>query len=144
MEVARLDSDYIHPDFVKNLGQTAADRDTRVRFIAFTASHLNKQGIACLVAATSPRAATRLDIRKLIDHYIEVFVKCPLEAAQARDVKGLYAMARIGMLPGFTGVGEIYEEPEDPEIIVETHSQSSNEGTAAVLQYLKSKNFISC
>ena len=134
--VEKLDSDYIAEGFVKHLGVGTVDRKTRTLFLGFAASRLNRHGVTCVAAATTPRAATRAELRDLIEDFVEVFVRCPLEIAQERDPKNLYAMARAGVIPDFPGVGAPYEEPVSPEIVVDAGSASVEECVSKICEYL--------
>ncbi len=131
-----IDSDYIHRGFLNNFAPDSKDRDKRVRCMALVCHMLNRNNISCIAIATSPSAATRDEIRRKIDNFIEVFVKCPLELAEKRDPKGLYAMARKGLIQGFTGIDETYEEPGNPEITVDTEIATIDDCVSAIYNYL--------
>ncbi len=74
--------------------------------------------------------------------FIEVFVKCPIDTCEERDPKGLYVKARQGIIKDFTGITSPYEEPENPELIIETNKQSIDESVEIVFQYLKQQGLI--
>jgi len=76
------------------------------------------------------------------DEFIEIYVKCPLEVCESRDVKGLYKKARQGLIKEFTGIDAPYEEPENPEIIVETDKESIQESTDKIIKYLLEKKYL--
>ena len=136
MAVERLDSDYVDPRVVKDLGTGRAARDTRARLLAFTASRLNRHGVACVAAASTPRSAVRAELRGIIGNLVEVFVSCPLSVAEERDPKGLYAIARRGLIPDFTGVGEPYEEPQHPDITVYTDREPVEQSVQRIYDHL--------
>lgn len=142
VRVEKLDSDYIHPGFVRPLGTEPRDREIRTRFLAFTAHNLNRHGVCCVAAATTPRIATRSELRALLENFVEVFVKCPLEVAERRDPKNLYAMARSGLIPDFTGVDSPYEEPVSPEVAINTDSESVQEGVSKICDYLVNRGYV--
>jgi adenylylsulfate kinase len=96
-----------------------ADRDEFYRTLGALATLLARQGHVVLVAATAPRRSHRDAARALAPRFLEVFVRTPLEACEARDVKGLYARARRGDAPTLPGLGEPYEPPLAPEVIAE-------------------------
>ena len=134
--VQLLDSDEISPRIERHLTACAADRDTRARMLALSASLLNENAIACVVASTSPSKETRRDIAEVIDNYIEVFVSCPLSVAEERDPKGLYKMARRGIIDDFTGIGASYDEPVNPAITVDTANETIEECVSKILNSL--------
>ena len=91
-----------------------------------------------VTAAISPYRAIRDEVRSTMDHFIEIHVATPLEVCEERDVKGLYAKARTGEIPEFTGVSDPYEAPLAPEVVVPTHDRTVEESAALVLAYLDS------
>ena len=115
-----LDGDEVRMFVSAGLGFSRADRDTNVQRIAFIARLLAKHGVVVLVAAISPYAETRAAVRRLSEAaghaFVEVFVDAPLAVVEARDVKGLYARARAGELPAFTGISDPYEPPPAPDV----------------------------
>lgn len=119
-----LDGDEVRPHLSAGLGFSRADRDINVRRIGWVARLLASHGVVVLVPVIAPYAAARDAVRA--DHaaagvaYGEVFVSTALEVAEARDVKGLYAQARRGELPGLTGVDDPYERPDRPELVLDT------------------------
>lgn len=96
-------------------------------------------GVIVLTAFISPYRSDRELARSLVEagEFIEVYVKCPLEECERRDVKGLYEKARRGEIGQFTGISAPYEEPLQPEIVVESSEQTIEESVAAVLAYLE-------
>jgi bifunctional enzyme CysN/CysC len=116
----RLDGDNLRHGLNGNLGFDAADRAENVRRTAHAARLLTEAGVIAIVTVVSPYAADRRLAREIHEkdgiEYIEVFIDTPLEECERRDPKGLYARARAGELTGFTGVDDVYERPEDPEI----------------------------
>lgn len=97
-----------------------------------------------LSAFVSPYRADRDKIRELVEdgEFIEVFVDCPVEECEKRDVKGLYKKAREGIIKGFTGIDDPYEEPLDPEINIRTDLVSIEEGTGQIVKYLEEKDIL--
>jgi adenylylsulfate kinase len=140
--VVRLDSDNIPWVFVKHLGAGEKNREIRVRFLAFAAYHLNRQGVSCVLEATCPRAETRRELRAVLDPFIEVFVRCPIEVVEQRDPKRLYAMARAGLIANFTGVDAPYEEPEFPEIVVATDGEPVDQAIFTICDYLVGRGYL--
>ncbi|OAG28024.1 adenylyl-sulfate kinase [Thermodesulfatator autotrophicus] len=137
-----LDGDIIRTNFSQELGFTKRERDINVKRIGFLSWLLNKHGIISVVAAIAPYEETRQLNRKLIPNYIEVFCNCPLEVVEKRDVKGLYAKARRGEIPNFTGISDPYEPPKNPEIEVFTDKETVEESMQKIISYLEEKGFI--
>ncbi|WP_456432635.1 adenylyl-sulfate kinase [Thermosulfuriphilus sp.] len=137
-----LDGDIIRTNFSQELGFTKKERDINVRRIGFLSWLLNKHGIISVVAAIAPYEDTRRQNRLLIPHYIEVFCNCPLEVVEARDVKGLYARARAGKIPNFTGISDPYEIPKNPEVVVYTDKETVEESLGKILSYLEDRELI--
>ena len=95
----------------KGLGFSKEDRDTNIRRIGWVAAVLARNGVVSVTAAISPYRAVRDEVRGWIDNFVEIHVATTLEECEARDVKGLYAKARAGEIPEFTGVSDPYEPP---------------------------------
>ena len=92
-----------------------------------------------------PSRSVRRQVRELIDSlggFIEVYIAAPVEVCEQRDRKGLYAQARAGIIKGFTGIDDPYEEPENAEIVLDTTTMSPEESAAQVLLYLENEGFI--
>jgi adenylylsulfate kinase-like enzyme len=89
--------------------------------------------VIAIAAAVSPYRETRDAVRKQIGRFVEVYTKCPLEVCVARDVKGMYKKALAGEIPQFTGVSDPYEEPTEPEVIVETDRLAPEEAMRVIL-----------
>jgi adenylylsulfate kinase len=119
-KVEVLDGDEVRTHLSKGLGFSREDRDTNIQRIAFVCKLLTRNGVICISAAISPYREARAWARREIGRFVEVYVKCPLEICRERDVKGLYRLVEEGKLRHFTGVDDPYEEPENPELVVET------------------------
>ena len=115
-KVELLDGDEVREHLSKGLGFSKADRDTNIRRIGWVASVLARNGVVSVTAAISPYRSVRDEVRGWIDNFVEIHVATPLEECETRDVKGLYAKARAGEIPEFTGVSDPYEAPSHPEI----------------------------
>ena len=138
-----LDGDVVRENLSKGLGFSKEDRDTNIRRIAFVADLLSRNGVPVITAAISPYREIRDEARDLMDgRFIEVFVDTPLEVCEARDVKGLYAKARSGEIPEFTGVSDPYEAPENPEITIKTEGETPEESAQQILGYLEERKLI--
>jgi adenylyl-sulfate kinase len=138
--VELLDGDEVREHLSKGLGFGKEDRDTNIRRIGFVASLLARNGVVAVTAAISPYRSLRDDVRGWIDHFVEVYVATSIEECEARDVKGLYARARAGEIPEFTGVSDPYEPPLHPEIRVETAGRTPRESAAEVVAWLEAHN----
>lgn len=139
-----LDGDNVRHGLNRDLGFTDADRVENIRRVAEIARLMSDAGLIVLTAFISPFRAERKMARDLMAdrEFIEIHVNTPLEVAEARDVKGLYAKARAGQIKNFTGIDSDYERPENPEITINTVDLSAEEAAEAVMDYLKSKGYL--
>ena len=138
-----LDGDIVRENLSKGLGFSKEDRDTNIRRIAFVANLLSRHGVPVITAAISPYKEIRNEAREMMDdRFIEAYVKASVETCEERDVKGLYAKARSGEIKEFTGVSDPYEPPENPELVLETESQSPEESAEQILDYLTERGLI--
>src|ERR671911_1337470 len=138
-----LDGDIVRENLSKGLGFSKEDRDTNIRRIAFVADLLSRNGVPVITAAISPYKEIRDEARELMgDRFIEVFVKASVDTCAERDVKGLYAKAFAGEIKEFTGVSDPYEEPENPEFVCDTESESPEESAQKLLAYLEERDLI--
>ncbi|MGH3778624.1 MAG: adenylyl-sulfate kinase [Pseudonocardiaceae bacterium] len=123
-EVEVLDGDELRRGLSAGLGFSREDRDTHVRRVGFVAELLARHGVVALVPVIAPYAGTRDEVRAQHDAhgtgYLEVHVATPLAECARRDVKGLYARAAAGELTGMTGVDDPYEEPDKPDLRLDT------------------------
>jgi adenylylsulfate kinase len=123
-EVEVLDGDEVRRGLSAGLGFSREDRDTHVRRVGFVAELLARHGVLTLVPVIAPYAATRDEVRAQHDAhgtgYLEVHVATPLAECVRRDVKGLYAQAAAGELTAMTGVDDPYEEPDGPDLRLDT------------------------
>jgi bifunctional enzyme CysN/CysC len=117
-----LDGDNVRHGLNRDLGFTDEDRVENLRRVAEVAKLMTEAGLIVLVSFISPFRGERAAARAMFDEgeFIEVFVDTPLAVAESRDVKGLYAKARRGDLPNFTGIDSPYEAPEAPELRLDT------------------------
>ena len=139
-----LDGDNVRHGLNKDLGLSPEDRTENVRRVSETAKLFIDAGLIILTAFISPYKEDRQRARELIGKgkFIEVYVKCPFEECARRDPKGLYKKALAGELHGLTGHGAPYEEPENPEIILETDKSSVEESVKKLTDYLISRGYI--
>ncbi|MFF8989118.1 adenylyl-sulfate kinase [Streptomyces sp. NPDC014983] len=141
-----LDGDEIREFISAGLGFSREDRHTNVQRIGFVAELLARNGVLALVPVIAPYADSRDAVRKRhaenATPYLEVHVATPVEVCSVRDVKGLYAKQAAGELTGLTGVDDPYEEPESPELRIESQHQTVQESAAAVSALLSERGLI--
>ena len=139
-----LDGDNVRHGLNRDLGFTDADRVENIRRIAEVAALMADAGLITLVSFISPFAAERRFARERVGEgeFIEVHVATPLAMAEARDPKGLYAKARAGHLANFTGIDSPYEEPQSPEVRVDTSTMSAQDAADAVIAALRARGVL--
>lgn len=135
-----LDGDNVRHGLNRDLGFTKADRVENIRRVGETSKLMVEAGLICIASFISPFASEREMVRNLMGdgEFIEVFVDTPLEVCEQRDVKGLYAKARAGELPNFTGISSPYESPVNPEIRIDTTDLSAEDAADSIIDYLSS------
>jgi len=142
----RLDGDNVRMGINKNLGFSAEDRAENIRRIGEVAKLFADAGVIALSSFISPYVADRDAVRALHEaagmDFIEVYVDCALEAAEARDPKGLYKKARAGEIKNFTGIDDPYEAPTAPELHLHSDRQSLDEEVALILAELERRGII--
>ena len=143
-QVIYLDGDNVRHGLNGDLGFSAADRKENIRRVAEVAKLTFENGLLTLCAFISPYAADRQFACSLLPagRFVEIYVRCDLAEAQRRDPKGLYARALRGEIRGFTGVDDLYETPQHPELIVDTVGKSPEENVEEIVGYLKAQGFI--
>jgi len=134
--VERLDGDVLRGYF-PSTGFTREARDEHIRRVGFMASLLEKHGVIVVCSFISPYRQARRGVRQMCRHFVEIYVKAPVEECERRDVKGLYAMARAGKIANFTGLDDPYEEPENPELVIDTEKMTEEHAVQAIMNYLK-------
>ena len=142
MNVEVLDGDVVRTNLSKGLGFSKEDRDINIKRIAFVCNLLTRNGIPNIAAAISPYREVRDYARKEIQNFVEVFVKCPLEVLVQRDVKGLYKKALAGELPNFTGVSDPYEEPLNPEVLIESDKETPEQSADKIIAKLEELGYL--
>jgi adenylyl-sulfate kinase len=140
--VQRLDGDIVRQGLTRDLGFSKKDRDLNIERVTFVAELLTKNGVATVVSFISPYREAREKARARIKDFIEVFLRCPLETCISRDVKGLYKKALAGEIKEFTGVSDPYEEPTDPELVLDTDRETVNDCVKRVLDHLSKAGYI--
>lgn len=146
LAVEVLDGDEVRTHLSKGLGFSREDRDTNILRIAYVARLLARNGVAVITAAISPYRETRDAARAMVEAdgvpFLEIYLAASLEACEARDVKGLYAEARAGKRPGFTGIDDPYEPPLVPDLRLDTGSEPPEASLAAVVRLLEERGLV--
>lgn len=143
--VTLLDGDVVRKNLSSELGFSKAHRDLNVHRIGFVASEISKNGGIVICAPIAPYAAVRRAVREMVEQYgafIEIHIATPLEVCEARDRKGLYAKARKGLIPGFTGISDPYETPENPEIRVDTSNLTPAQVAQEIILFLYRSGYL--
>ncbi|WP_067483414.1 adenylyl-sulfate kinase [Actinomadura hibisca] len=144
-DVTLLDGDVVRRLLSAGLTFSRSDRDLNIRRIGYVAAEVTRHGGAAICAPIAPYAATRAEVRRMVEaagDFVLVHVATPLEECERRDRKGLYAKARAGLIPEFTGVSDPYEEPEDADLVLDTSQVSPEEAVAKVLDLLVSGGWV--
>ncbi|MCK5572889.1 MAG: adenylyl-sulfate kinase, partial [Bacteroidetes bacterium] len=139
-----LDGDNVRHGLNKDLGFSPEDREENIRRIGEVASLFAGAGLLAMTAFISPYRSDRDKARELQTNgsFIEVFCRCGLSTCEERDPKGLYKKARAGEIPEFTGISAPYEEPLDPEIVVDTDKETVDESARKVITFLEERGVI--
>jgi adenylylsulfate kinase len=135
LRVEYLDGDRIRAVFPWT-GFTKAERDEHIKRAGYLASRLESHGVFVVASFVSPYREARDFVRGLCENFIEIYVATPLDECERRDPKGLYARARRGELPNFTGIDDPYEPPTEPELTLDTRQVSVEEACEQVLRLL--------
>lgn len=135
-----FDGDNVRHGLCSDLGFSQADRVENIRRIGEMAKLFTEAGVIAITAFISPFRSERERTRRLFDKgdFIEIFCRCPLEVCEQRDVKGHYRRARAGEIKEFTGISSPYEEPLDPELILDTAYTSVEDNVEVVIRFLMS------
>ncbi|HID43294.1 MAG TPA: adenylyl-sulfate kinase [Archaeoglobaceae archaeon] len=129
-----LDGDGIRSKLYPDLGFSKEEREMHNRVVIQMANLLAKNGVVTLVSIISPYRVTRETARREIGRFMEVYLKCPLEERIRRDPKGLYAKAMKGEISDLTGYDGVYEEPENPELVLHTDKMDVDEEVETVIK----------
>lgn len=139
-----LDGDNVRHGLNNDLGFADSDRKENIRRIGEVSKLFIDAGVLVLTSFISPFQEDRESVRKIVNktEFIEIYIKCPLEVCEERDVKGLYARARKGEIKHFTGIDSVYQEPANPEIVIDTSKQSIDESVDHIVKYLEDHSYI--
>lgn len=140
----RLDGDNIRHGLNQNLGFSPEDRKENIRRIGEVGKLMVDAGVVTMTAFISPYEEDRNTVRYILEdgEFIEVFTKCSLDECESRDPKGLYKKARSGEIKEFTGINAPYEEPSNPEIVIDTENESVEESVEKIVAYLKENQYL--
>ena len=143
--VTLVDGDAARRLLSAGLGFARADRELNIRRIGWVASEITRHGGVAVCAPIAPFAATRAEVRRMVEEngdFVLVHVATPLSVCEQRDHKGLYAKARAGLIPEFTGVSDPYEVPEDADIRLDTSTMPVDEAVAAIVGHLETEGWL--
>jgi adenylyl-sulfate kinase len=142
-KVEILDGDVVRTNLSKGLGFSKEDRDTNIRRIGFVAQLLARNGVVAITAAISPYRDVRDEVRDMHKgDFVEVYIKCSIDALAERDVKGLYKKALAGEIENFTGVSDPYEEPLNPEVTLDSEHETEAQSLDKLLSRLEELGFL--
>ena len=139
-----LDGDNVRHGLSSNLSFSDDDRKENIRRIGEAAKLMMESGVIAMTAFISPFKKDRNLVRQLLPQgdFIEIYCNASLEACESRDVKGLYKRARAGEIKNYTGIDSPYEAPDNPELVIDTESESLERSVTKVIDFLKSKEII--
>lgn len=139
-----LDGDNVRHGLSSNLTFSDNDRKENIRRTGEVAKLMMEAGVITITAFISPFREDRDIVRQLLSQggFIEIYCNASLEVCESRDVKGLYKRARAGEIKNYTGIDSPYEAPDNPELVVNTESESLEESVTKVIDFLKSKEII--
>ncbi|MFC7326721.1 adenylyl-sulfate kinase [Marinactinospora rubrisoli] len=143
--VTLLDGDVVRRMLSSGLTFSRSDRDLNVRRIGYVAAEIGRHGGVAVCAPIAPYAATRAEVRAMAEDtgdFFLVHVATPLEVCEARDRKGLYAKARLGEIPEFTGISDPYEAPGDADLVIDTTTATEAESVATVVEALRAGGWL--
>lgn len=141
-KVERLDGDIVRKSLTSDLGFSKEDRDENIKRVTFVAKLLTRNNVIVLATFVSPYIERREKTRKEIGNFIEVYVKCPIKVCIDRDVKGMYEKALKGEIKGFTGIDDPYEEPLNPELVLNTDIETVAESVEKVLEKMRELDYL--
>ncbi|MFH2035119.1 MAG: adenylyl-sulfate kinase [Candidatus Zixiibacteriota bacterium] len=143
-QVAVLDGDNIRRGINADLGFSAEDREENIRRIGEVSKLFMTAGVITISAFISPYLTDRKRARDIVGEsdFIEVYLDCPLEICEQRDVKGLYKKARAGLIKNFTGIDDPYEKPNKPELSIHTDWLTIKESVNMILNYLDEGEYL--
>lgn len=142
LKVERLDADIIRKHLWRELGYSKEDRDENIRRATYLAQLLTRNGVAVLTSFISPYRELRDYARRQIGNFVEIYIRCPVEICIQRDSRGMYKKALAGEIQNFTGVSDPYEEPLNPEVLIDSDKEPLAEGIARIIAKLEELGYI--
>lgn len=143
LKVERLDGDIVRKSLTKDLGFSKEDRFKNIERVTFVAKLLSRNGVIVIASFVSPYNEIREMSRREIGDFVLTYVKCSLDVCIERDNKGLYKKAIAGEIKNFTGISDPFEEPINPEIIIETDKDSPEECRNKIIKKLEELGYLS-
>jgi sulfate adenylyltransferase len=143
--ITLVDGDVARRMLSAGLGFSRSDRELNVRRIGWVAAEITRHGGLAVCAPIAPYASTRAEVRQMVaanGDFVLIHVATPLEVCEQRDLKGLYAKARAGVITEFTGISDPYEEPDDANLRIDTSSITVEEAVAIVLEHLERNGWL--
>ena len=141
-KVEIMDGDVVRTNLSKGLDFSKEGRDTNIRRIGFVCDLLARNGVVAIGAAISPYREIRDEIRANTENFLEVYIECSVEELTRRDVKGLYEKALKGEIKNFTGISDPYEEPLNPEVILNSEMQNEDESLCILVAALEERGYL--
>ncbi len=140
--VVVFDGDEVRGRLSKGLGFSKEDRDENIRRVSYVCNLVTRLGGVAIAAAISPYRSTRDEARSEIGRFVEVYLKCDLNVCMERDVKGNYGRAVRGEIQNFTGISDPYEEPLNPEVVIDSNGQMPEESVAIILEAINNLGYL--
>jgi adenylylsulfate kinase len=144
LKVEVFDGDEVRKNLSKGLGFSKEDRDTHNKRVIYVCKLLTRNGVNAIVSLISPYRSTRAYAREQLPKFVEVYLKCSLEECIRRDPKGLYKKALAGEINNMTGIQDPYEEPQNPEVVLDTEHDTLQFNIQKVLTKLQKLDYITC
>ena len=141
-KVEIMDGDEVRRNLSPDLGFSKEDREVHAKRVCYVSKLLSRNGVAVIVALISPYRKFREHVRNEIEDFVEVYVKCSLDTCIQRDPKGLYKKALNGEITNLTGLQDPYEEPLNPELVLDTEKGTPNECAQNTISKLKELNYL--
>lgn len=142
LKVERLDGDIVRQSLTRDLGFSKEDRDKNIERVTFVAKLLTRNGVAVLCSFISPYRAVRAQVKEQVGNFVEVYCYASLETLIERDVKGLYQKAIAGEIENFTGISDPYEPPENPDVTIDSGSESIEESLDKIVRKLEELGYV--
>lgn len=137
-----LDGDEVRENLSPHLGFSKEDRQIHANRVAYVSKLLSRNGVIAIVGLISPYRDFRQRAREMMGDFVEVYVKCSVDECMERDVKGHYKKAMAGEIQNFTGVSDPYEEPENPEVVVDTENETPEESADKIFEALQEMGLV--